>query len=124
MSIIQEIRDYKNNSLKQRFVEYIKDVSIPLESRWEAFLEAPMDWKYQQSYVIHFQVERKLKGREISWYDDFYIEKKETVVMENIIERLEEDLDSFSENGWTLELIQEFKEEILQKNIGSFDWDW
>jgi hypothetical protein len=124
MSIIQEIRDYKNNSLKQRFVEYIKDVSIPLESRWEAFLEAPMDWKEQQSYVVNFQIERKLKSREISWYDDFYIEKNETVVMENIIERIEEDLDSFSENGWNLELIQEFKEEILQKNIGSFDWDW
>ncbi len=124
MTIVQEIRDYKNNSLKNRYISYIQDKSIPMAERWEAFCEAPVDWKQQKSYVEHFHVENKLKNREISWYDDFYIEKNETVVMGNIIERLEEELEDFSSNGWTKEIIEEFKEEILSKNLGSFDWDW
>lgn len=124
MSILQEILDYKNCSIKHRFIEYIQDKTIPMLTRWEVFLEAPNDWKNHESYIKRFQIERKLKGKEISWYDDFYIEKHETVHMENVIERLEEDLEDFEKKGWNKDLIAELKEEILQKNLGSFNYDW
>jgi hypothetical protein len=124
MAFLQEIRDYKNCAIKNRFIEYIQDKTIPMENRWEVFLEAPSDWKNHESYIQHFDVEKKLISREISWYDDFYIEKNETVHMENVIERLEEDLEDFEKHGWTKDLISELKEEILQTNLGSFNYDW
>lgn len=120
--MLEEIREYKNNSLSKRYVEYIRDKSIPLNDRWEVFKEAPKDWKNQSNWVQQFEVERKLG--EISWYDDFYIEKNQTVDMVDIVERLEDDPTRFFNKGWTLELIVEFKEEILQENISSFNYDW
>lgn len=124
MTFLQEIRDYKNCAIKQRFVEYIADKTISVENRWEIFLEAPSDWKNHKLYVEKFQIEKKLKIKEIFWHDDFYIEKNETVYMGNIIERLEENLEDFESNGWSKELIEELKEEILQKNLDSFNYDW
>ena len=94
MTILQEIREYKNCAIKERFVAYIKDTTISIENRWEVFIEAPSDWKNKKSFIQHFNVEKKLKNKEISWYDDFYIEKNETVDMQIIVESLESDFES------------------------------
>ena len=129
MNILEEIITYKNgsNPLKERYIAYIANQDISLEERWEVFCEAPIDWKNDNSYVVSFDVEKSLrkKGYELSWYDDFYIEKNETVIMQEIVERIKESLDEeLKELGWSEELLNDFKNEILAKNLGSFDYDW
>lgn len=128
MTMLDEISAFKNDSnpLKEKYLNYIQDKSIDLEERWEVFCKAPTDWKEKDSYIVHFQVEKALKanGGEISWYDDFYIEKNETIHLMNVIERLEEETETFEELGWNSELIKQFKEEVLEKNLASFDYDW
>ena len=118
--MLEEIREYKNNSIVKRYKDYINNKDIPLNDRWEVFKEAPADWKNRYYWLCQFKVENKL-SREISWSDDFYIDKHQTVDMVNIIERLEDDPTRFFNKGWTKELIEEFKEDILQGNIGSFE---
>lgn len=126
--MLDEINAFKSDSspLKEKYLNYIQDKSIALEERWKAFCEAPADWKNTDGYIVHFAVEKALKenGGEISWYDDFYIEKNETVHLINVIERLEDEIESFEELGWNSDLIKQFKEEILEKNLASFDYDW
>ena len=121
--MLEEIKAYKKNQnpLQVRYVAYIKDTSIPLADRWKVFFEAPTDFKNHKSYIEHFASEKLLPNAEISWYDDFYVEKNETVDMFDMVVNMEE---KEGEDGYSPEVIAAFKEEILKKNLGSFDYDW
>ena len=126
--IIDEIREYKKspNALRDRYVAYIKDTGIPLDERWETFKEAPDDWKEHRLWVQTFDIEKTVG--EISWYDDMYIEKYQTVDMVSLVEdtiadEIDDEDDEY-DGPWNAETVAAFKEEILAKNLGSFVFDW
>lgn len=103
------------------YKKFITDKDIPLEKRWNTFKNAPYNWKYHDSYLVHFAIERII-NRKITWYDDFYIERHQTVDMCDVIEYIQE-----SDRPICVDLaahIDEFKEEILSINLGSFIYDW
>ena len=103
------------NSYKPNFVEYITNPNVHLDDRWETFLMAPYEFKeHLRSYP-----NLKLAGDTISWYDDFYVEKYQTVEAETLLEWVLE-----SENEHSKEVVDSFKEEILKQNMGSFVYDW
>lgn len=136
MSILDEIIEFKKcpNELKDRAIQYIADVRIPLKERWNVFKEMPYGWKNRENYIHHFDSEKLFPSGEISWYDDFYIEKYETVEMvffveERLTDKLLEmsdmdfdDLESLPPEG--LKIVDSFREEILSKNLGSFEFNW
>lgn len=128
MNILDEIKAYKKNSnpLQNRYVLYIANKDISLEDRWEVFVEAPDEWKNTLNFQYHFKVERKLKDSEISWYDDFNYEKRETVDTSDLVEAVLEKInpDDWVDGDWDLALLDELKEEILEANLKSFDYDW
>lgn len=109
-------------SLKKDFAKFVKDKSLPLDERWGLFVEYGRIYGGEGSWVQHFKVEQKLKHKEICWYDDFYVERRQTVELPQIIESIEENL--CEDSDWTEELVVEFKEEILDKNMYSFTYDW
>lgn len=128
--MLAEIQKYiaDGQEIKKAFAAYIKDKSIPLEKRWETFGVAPVEFKNQNSYIIHFKSEQNLPNREIVWYDDFNVEKYETVVMFNLINNQIEDLASpyrdRNKEHFTLDFFTLMKEEVLEKNLHSFKFDW
>ena len=66
------------------------------------------------SYVANLLID----DEEISWYDDFYIERYTTVTAENLVEMMHEVKEASDSS------INEIKEQILQQNLGSFEYDW
>jgi len=119
MSLKDEIIAYKNNTdLKNRYVKFVTDESIPLAERWEVFKEAPGSFKNHQNYIVHFDSEKLMPGGEVSWYDDFYLEKYETMDMFSFVEDrlVDEDVEAGIVDAW--------RQEILRMNLGSFKFDW
>lgn len=113
------------------YCEFIEDKTIPLHERWELFCQAPNMFKDHETYLHTFNIEKKYG--EISWLDHFYIDKYQTVNMINIIRDLQSQLNpklKFKSRGFeqcpfkTQEAIDDFKEEILENNLGSFINDW
>lgn len=135
------IEEYKNNmvahkkakeDLKSQYLSIINNKSIDLDIRWETFVEAAHEFKNHEGFVQHFVVlDQKFKN--FSWYDDMDLDRYQTMSGENIISRIEDSLDDhkdgyenslskqFTDNP---EWLSELKEEILQKNLGSFENDW
>lgn len=133
MTILEEIIAYKKApvELQQRYVAFIADTTVPLDERWEVFKEAPDEWKQHDSWIHHFDFEKQFFHGKISWCDDFYVEKYETVDMVGFIEeRLEDhfagEYEEEDEEWETIVLpcIAAAKEEVLAKNLGSFKFDW
>lgn len=124
MTLLEKIRAYKEPIyLQQEYLQYIANKEIPLEDRWNVFAEAPYEWKHHCSYIEHFDVEEKLQNGSICWYDDFFIDRYQTVNLADFVEDLRGD-NYDSEERWPEELISEFMEEVLDKNLGSFVNDW
>src|ERR1035437_6640348 len=118
MSMIKRLKNYKvmANPLQVEYVEYIKDKMDPLADRWEAFHVAPYEFSRSEFYVQHFESEKLLPNGEIDFYSDFYVEKYTNVYMYYFIDGIEGELDNYP--GWTQEIVDAFKEEILKKNLG------
>lgn len=121
--LIKAIEEYKKPGvLQKRYKAFITDKKIPLADRWEVFRVAPSDWQESNTYIQHFAIEKKVG--EIEWYDKFYYERHETVHMYDFVDRIIENIEDEDEDTWTVELVDEFKEEILSRNLASFDFDW
>ncbi len=114
------------NIAKAQFAETIKDKQIPLEERWKLFEETPLYIKGFEPWVERFI----FSGEQIAFYDDFDVEKGSTVDLHDIVQTLTEQL-SHDGHYNPIELteanildLDALKEDILQRNIGSFVYDW
>lgn len=114
---LQDIVDYidfvKNakklaNMYKEAFEAYITDKSIPLDLRWSLWLDAPSELKNRDSCIPDFQ------SLEEEFLYDGMFNRYETVETVRILEM-------FTESAGDLEA---FKEEILEQNLESFEYDW
>lgn len=104
---------------KETLEKYLADTSISLNERWETFKAAP-DWLGNHDIWITGVLDEAMG--EISWYDDFYKERHEVVVMADIIETMEERAEV--EGRYTKEQLVAAKEAILKHNLKSFVFDW
>lgn len=105
----------------------LKDKSIPLNERWKVFVEASGGVINKvNSYYMDFQSMTKA-GFGGSWYDDFYLDRHQTMELTSLVECLEDrnNLNSDSKRfKMTEEQIEELKEEILQSGYTGFVFDW
>lgn len=126
MSLLEEIIAYKKEPcpLKGKYLEFIQDKSHPLVERWAVFCEAPREWQQERQWIVHFETEKLLPDAEISWYDEFYVDRHETVEMANFVDvRLYEHLLDLGEVNVDA-IVAAFKEEVLDMNLYSFINDW
>jgi hypothetical protein len=117
--MINKINVFLNDRdvIKQSFESYITNSNETLENRWKVFKLAPLELKNHESYIVHFDAEKMVNGGEIIWFDDFYFERYETIKTVRVIELM-------NEKGYKKNIIDAFKQEILELNLGSFKYDW
>lgn len=116
-----EVLSQKLAEAKGAIAPMLKDQTIPLDERWTAFQRlmtlAPLK---VQSYGDGFV---DWLGDNLTLYDDFYIERHETVMYVDFLERITDEY--FSEKRpISPENIAEWKEQVLQSGYGGFKFDW
>ena len=95
----------------------LKDKSIPLDDRWKAFIEMGEKVKMPiQTYGGGFA---EILHKNLTMYDDFYIERHQTVKYVDLYEQIGGlDMEIPEEN------IAKWKEAVLQSGCGGFIHDW
>lgn len=98
------------------------DRGIPLETRWEMYLQIQ---PYLETDTCYQDFKAMNGGKEISWYDDFYLDRY--AVQELDADFVEDVMEKNEDDGWTTK-EEELKEEILQyafkEGYGAFRNDW
>lgn len=100
--------------------EYLKDKNIPVNDRWEVY-STVVDRNILKNNEIYGDghIDILSSDREITLYDDFYIEKYQTESFTSMyakIPELDDDLDQ--------DVIDEWREAVLQSGYTSFTYDW
>jgi hypothetical protein len=91
------------------FATYLRDKTISIDERWDAFLEAPIYVKdTSHSYVPNWI--------KMGWIDYPYA-RGQIIHTDTFIEEM-------IDNDLSPDLIEYVKEEILQHNLGCFCYDW
>ena len=115
---------------KSDFKEYVQDKSIDLENRWELFLMGGHLFADEEVYIKRF----KCLARETIMFDEkpFYPQRTQRIYTQDVVKTIteikeEEDYDSMCQtvvNSIKKLNIDDLKEEILQKFLWSFGYDW
>lgn len=113
MSLTEEIKEFreKESALVKKCKEFCADESKPIALRWDFFKIAP--GKKYEPY------RKTPKGLKINFFDDFGIERYQTVDVLDWIELCEEGEDTFTERQFDI-----LKNYYMVNYIGSFVYDW
>ena len=110
-------------SAKKLFVEVIENKDIPLETRWNLWVNAPSEMKERQGWIVHF---KNLPNNLIGVDGPIWAERRETIYCADIVDRLlaENEYHSDADDQISRININSLKEEILESNLECFDYDW
>jgi hypothetical protein len=126
--IVQTANDLVNAkpSLESLLITF-KDKNIDLDTRWEAYtiLVKGNVLTAKESYGDGF-IDTLDVGRELTAYDDFYIERHETVKFLDMYERFGEwEAGAYGNKvPPTPESVIAWKEKVLASGYASFRYDW
>lgn len=104
----------KKKELQNDLKIYVQDKSLPLSDRWEIFCLAGNKGLLPHDGWIRYFTSIDLE----SYIQDY--QRHETVSLQWMVEFLEDENKNDNRNH----PIEEFKEEILDKFIWSFELDW
>lgn len=104
--------------IKNRLKIWVKDKNIPLEERWKTFIDS--DLGDHKPFIERFE------GMDDENYTDkYYIKRYQTVDVEALYEwGTEDNYDDEEPELNTVEKQNAFKEDVLNKFIKSFEFDW
>lgn len=112
---------------QKEFETYITNKEISLEERFDFWLDAPDILKKQGGWIETYL----FNGRELCLMDDLYQERHQTVdVHEDIVTEFQGRVDSEHKFDWfhgvpvTQEMVNQLMEDVLEKNVASFIYDW
>lgn len=112
---------------KEAIQEYLTNKAIPLEDRWELFKKAKL-FQNHDSWSVTFKSLEPIGGNDIFGPDGpIYADRHQEIYTIDMVSNFEHDMAKpYQEfhHKLTRELIDNFKEEILAKNLGSFTFDW
>ena len=129
-------RLHEKQMFDTEFKDYIKDKKFPLEERWDNFKFACENKIFVnvESWVVHLKTLES--SHNFSWYDDFGVERYETVEFTYIVGRISDNLEEILEDPdysedfrdnypiITREELHQLKEEILATGYSGFEMDW
>ena len=107
------------DKLKESFKEFCQNKSIDIEDRWEVFEQIGAFFGVDEWSIVDF---KSLPEEFIMYARDMQTERYQTVNTVNIIQYIEECSEDNSEFSGIN--IDEVKEEILDKFLWSFVYDW
>jgi hypothetical protein len=115
-----------NKKLQQLFESYITDTEVPLKERWEAFVNAPRDLTNSGSGTDMFDA---LPDDFVMHDGAIYADRYQVILTEYIVERIIDeqqhpDVPNRHKEEFMSVDVNALKEEILLKNLGSFEYDW
>lgn len=115
-----------NTKLRQLFESYIADASVSLEERWEAFKQAPNDLKLKDSGTDMFDA---LPDDFVMYDGPIHADRYSVISTKYIVERIIDeqqhpDVPDRHKEDYMSVNVDALKEEILLKNLGSFEYDW
>lgn len=118
-------------SLKEPFEQTIKNKEIPLNERWELWCDSPVELKQTQCWIVRFA---SLPEDFVGIDGSIPTERRETVFPVDIVSQIQYDLTTYErhpdwyDDDYIEELrkinLDNLKEEILEMNLWSFDYDW
>jgi hypothetical protein len=105
------IEDLKKFSINKKLLstsvkEYVQDVSINLENRWEIFCKAGKLGLIETEYYCFYP--NGIDWNSVSLYDDFYIDKYQTYDVLDILERGIDDNIDINQIEYKESCMQEF----------------
>ncbi len=133
MDVLSRMKKVQESLEKSKlpFEQYIKNKEIPLDERWEIFILAPSEMKTHENYLTSFD---SLPNDFVMYDGPIHADRGNTIETKDMIENIQESLDEISSGDFYrddyyknkfLEVdMNAIKEEILSKNMGSFDYDW
>lgn len=112
----QEVEQFKKleKELKDSFRVWVTDRNIPLKERFDLFLESGLG--DHRSSVDRFNCKI---GKE---FPESLEDRYETISIERILEWVENEEDHDTE--FSIEEINEFKENVLSSFVKSYTFDW
>ena len=112
-------------SVKLHFEKAITDENVPLEVRWDMFVNAPSYLKNTEYSMCSAWDE--YFGKEYVMYDgQYHVERHSFVVAADVIESAEDNKadDEYEGRTWEYFDINEAKEKILAANLYGAKYDW
>lgn len=115
---------FEDTSHEETIVRIIKFVcddtnTNSFEDRIEVYRNTPKRYRRQSPYIQRFvRVFEKEFGIEISWYDDYQIERYESIDFLTIAER------SVDEHAWTPEQVNRWLDLAMMSGYHSMKNDW
>ena len=104
--------------LKTEYLKYIHDKEYPIGSRWDVYCTAPSDMKVHQSWYADF---KSLPNNFIGYNMPVHTEKHGLTEIMYLLDRVK--FWNLTKNQIDLIHIDALKEEILEMNIKSFEFD-
>lgn len=108
-----EVQEASVQATKKVFETFITSKELSLEDRWDLFCGAPNYLKNREPRIARFAA----LGSNFCYYEEYGTERYQVVYTTGIVEFMED-------NEYPSVQIQDLKEEILAKNLGSFTFDW
>lgn len=116
----------KSKTVKDDYLAYIQDTSIPVEERWKLFEQAPKVMKEHSRYILsrHNPGIQKLLESLDGEYSKDEFKNFDTVELVSDVFEMDylEDCEEVSEEE--KELYKQAIEELLRLNCGSFCYTW
>lgn len=128
MATKQEILGwFESNDIEEKriaIVEFFTNEENPFDDRWEVYSRTPEVLMTHSQWICHefesSEFAKKYYGGEISWYDDFYIERHEIVELPQLIHRLNV-IEPKEAND---EMLKCFKRCAMSTGLHYFEYDW
>lgn len=116
-------------ALQADFIAFIQDQAVPLEERWETWVQAPESLKNTACTTTPLST---LPEDYIMYEGVVHIDRYETTTMETVVQHTLDLQVEGREREWYPEKAEiadtvdicAVKEEILQKNLYSITYDW
>lgn len=99
--------------LKEYCLNYLKNKNLPLEDRWNLFVENKNLFPVN-NWIMYF---KELDSNNIEYYEYFGFEKYQTVSLVELV-------DLVDGAGCSDVNLDELKEDILEKGYSAFIFDW
>jgi len=105
------------DNAKEQLIRFSSDKRIPLDKRWENFLQAPDYLKSKLSYCTSFE---GLKDDFIMYDGEMHVERYETFDLGRLLDAV----NDYRDDPAVVIDYDAFREDILSKNFGSSNYDW
>ena len=111
----------QGEAIKDAWLLYIVDQSVPLDTRWEAFLVAPTDWHNdRRQHDVPLSTVAHIFD---SPYDHFHLELESSMSVEELFSDMEDKIDDPDFDGYSQAEYDAAREEAMKINLGRWTHD-